>query len=402
MGVMGADLAGRSYARVYRTSGRDALHSMLVDAVDASGGRVIYASSPRRAPIYLGVQTRDDVRLGLLVYPFTANSRLTRGRPSDEHRFQIRYGGEASWATEDHSIGWDIARVDNTLVLGVHPERRVFIGLDPALYDPLPMGISFEFKEHQVEEALGTGWHVYERDTLAGTRRESRTDGRLETVVIFTPDRFLDYARLEREATDIGLDPPLRYVAARKAQERGNVAVRDVVTTHQLERDFDMTSAEILDVINKRNRLSVAVRGGIAEWHLDRYLRGHPNVVNVVPLDRDSQPDFEVTFVGGRTITVECKNASPNPFRNGDLRVEVQKTRASQSDRASRFYRVNQFDAVAACLYAARGRWEFRFQATVALERHKAYPDRVAAIQRISEDWCDDIFELGFASDGPW
>jgi hypothetical protein len=384
MGVM-PDIAGRLYPRIYTTNRREDLHEFLLQAVKASGGQVLHQTRPDRAPIYLGVQGAHDERVGLLIYPFRANQKAIRNRPNDEHRLQVRYGAENTW-TEDHPLGRDIAQVDTTLVLGVHLGRRILVGLDPALYDPLPMGISFEFKEENVAIACDEGWHVYERETKPGRRRERRVPEGLETVVLFRPEYLLDYARLEREASDLRLDPPLRYVAAlaarRPSEERPAVG-----SLHQLERQFDMSSAEILDVINKRNRLAVAVRGGVAEFHLERFLRASPLLKGVESLDVDGMPDFRITLVDGRQMTIECKNVSPKPYENGDFKVEVQKTRASKNDPRSRLYRLDQFDLVAACLYAPTHRWEFTFKAATELARHPDNPDRIAPLQRVDATW---------------
>jgi len=45
-----------------------------------------------------------------------------------------------------------------------------------------------------------------------------------------------------------------------------------------------------------------------------------------------------VRLRGDRLIRVECKNGEENKCANGDGRVEVQKTRASKGDPASRYY----------------------------------------------------------------
>lgn len=75
---MAEDVAGRAYARVYRTSRRRHLHERLLAAVANAGGRLLYASGPDRAPGYLGIQTPSEERIGVLAYPFTANHLLSR------------------------------------------------------------------------------------------------------------------------------------------------------------------------------------------------------------------------------------------------------------------------------------------------------------------------------------
>lgn len=93
-------------------------------------------------------------------------------------------------------------------------------------------------------------------------------------------------------------------------------------------------------------------------------------------------------------MLVECKNASPRPYADGTLKVEVQKTRASKGDPASRLYRVDQFDVIAACLYSATGSWTFRFQRTGRLVRDATFGDRIAPIQRIDHDWAPELRDL--------
>lgn len=377
-------IAGRSYAPVYRVSGKRDVHAFLVEAVAASGGTVLFASQHARAPVYLGVRVDPDERLGLLVYPFRCNPPPILGRPADEHRVQVRYGGEETWA-DDHPVGRDVAGVDVTLVLGVHLEEGLLLGLDPALYDPFPMGISVEFKDAQVAVAQRDGWHAWERENRPGTRRgRSRALEGLETLVAFTPERLLDFARFEREASGLGLDSPLRLRAAEAALGPATIGRQ---LPHALESSFDLSSREILEIIDRRMRLRVAVRGGVSEHHLERHLRDDPEVIEVVSLDQDGEPDFEVELRDGRRIRVECKTCSSNAYADGSLRVEVQKTRSSKGDPASRYYEVGHFDAVAACLYPVTGRWEFRFQATRRLARHNEWPQRLQPMQRVDDAW---------------
>lgn len=383
------DLAGRSYARVYSVSGRHDIHQFLLGAVEAAGGRVLYASAPARTPVYLGVQDNRGDRLGLLIYPFRMTRKATVNRPADEVRGQIRYGGEHTWKV-DHPLGKDIAGVDITMVVGVDIEAGVLVGLQPPLYDPLPMGISFYAKAAEMNAAAESSWHVWEKENKPGRKREvPRGPSGLETMIAFTPDRVLDYARFERRATDLDLDHALRFNAAQLAASAAGDTTAEGL--HALESEFDLTSAEILHIIATRNRLQVAVRGGVAEHHLQRALDGNPQVAQASRLDQDALHDFDVTMVDGTTWRVECKNASPTTYANGDMKVEVQKTRASQNDPASRFYRVDQFDVVAACVYSPTGRWDFRYHLTSGLSSHNDFPDRLAPLQRITSAWTDQL-----------
>lgn len=383
-------VAGRAFGEIYRVSGRADIHEFLLGAVEASGGRVIYASDPNRAPMYLGVQLDSDERIGMLLYPFRITKVATKGRPDDEVRGQLRYGAEESWE-RDHPVGRDIAGVDVTMIIGVDLMDGVLLGLDANLWDPLPMGISFYAKEADIDEAARSSWHVWEKTNRGGTKRsEARSPTSLETVVAFTPNRLIDYARLERRATALRLDPALRYTAAidMAAAPQGP---DDAPHRHALEEQFGLTSEQILDIIRGRNRLSVAVRGGVAEHHLEQQLTGAPGIASVTRLDVDAMHDFDVTLNDGTILRVECKNASPRTSARGQYRVEVQKTRASKGDPASRFYTADGFDVVAACLYSPTGEWAFRFGLTAHMPRHRDFPERLAPVQPITDAWVADL-----------
>lgn len=386
-------LANRAFGEVYRLrKDRADLHAFLLEAVAASGGRVLYSSDSAYAPVYLGIQLASDERIGLLVYPFRITKRSTRNRPANEMRGQLRYGGEKSWK-RDHPVGRDIAGVDVTMIVGIDLDHQVLLGLDALLWDPLPMGISFYAKEQDIERAQTSTWYVWEKVNRGGKKREaSRSPSRLETVVAFTPDRFLDYARLERRATSLGLDPALRFATATAMTDSKNTQEPNV--RHVLEEQFALSSTEILSIIGGRNRLQVAVRGGVAEHHLERQLSEDRRFAVVERLDTDAMHDFNVISDAGTEARVECKNASPKTSRRGEFKVEVQKTRASKGDPASRFYRIDAFDVVAACLFSATGRWEFRYGLTSSMKPHPQYPDRLAPIQTITTAWTTDLHSL--------
>jgi hypothetical protein len=382
-------IARRAFGEIYRVQNRADLHDFLLHAVEASGGRVLYASDPGRAPVYLGVQLDSDERIGMLVYPFRVTHNTITNRPDDEVRGQLRYGSEESWKRE-HPVGRDIAGVDVTMILGIDLTAGVILGLDANLWDPLPMGISFYAKTAEIEQAQEHGWHVWEKVNRGGNKRtEARSPTNLETVVAFAPDRLIDYARLERRSTSMRLDPPLRFAAATAMADRA--LPDEPQSRHVLEEQFALTSEQILDIIGGRNRLSVAVRGGVAEYHLEQQLTGAPGIASVERLDVDAMHDFDVTLDDGTFLRVECKNASPKTSADGRFKVEVQKTRASKGDPASRFYAVDGFDVVAACLFSPTGRWEFRFGRTADMARHKSFPDRLAPIQPITDDWVDSL-----------
>jgi hypothetical protein len=347
-----------------------------------------------RVPVYIGVATLERQRLGLMIYPFRMKRIRTRNRPSDEIRGQLRYGAEETWPAEDHFVARDIAGVDTTLLLGIDPEDDLLVGLDPALYDPLPLGISVYAKDHHSEKVRQHGWAVWERTNRAGLRRSApRAAEGLETLVGFGPHRLLDYTLFERSASDLGLDPPLRYAAASDAASQTADSTDSTIVRHSLEQSFDLSAHEILDIIHNRMRLEIAVKGGVAEYHLERLLNADPTVASVTTLDQDAQPDFDVQMADGLVVRVECKNVSPEPYANGDFKVEVQKTRATSGDPAGRLYRPEQFDVVAACLYSPTRKWKFRFIRSLKLDRHHLHSDRLAATHRVDARWARTLRE---------
>lgn len=385
----GAD-NGRGYVRIYKRVHRGEHHAFLERAVERSGGRVLASTGPGQAPLLLGVGDERGEPLGICAYVFLANRRQITNRPQDEHRLQVRYGdvNDPAWRAQEHRVGFDPLSVDVTLVLGAHVEADLLIGLDPLVYDPLPIGISVEFKEAEIDAARRSGWHVWERDNLPGLRRrDPRTELRIETVVAFAPERLLDFVRFERGAQSLRLDSPLRFRAAQDAAQPQAPS-----GLHRLERDFDLSGAEILDIIRERPRLGMAVRGGVAERHLDKALEGDGEVMEVRLGQQEAPPDYFVRLRSvRRLVSVECKNASPKTYADGTPKVETQKTRASKGDPKSRLYDPGQFEVVAACMYGPWRRWDFRYKRSDLLERDVTYADRIAPIQRIDDTWADTL-----------
>ncbi|HEU4975264.1 MAG TPA: hypothetical protein VFT50_09260 [Baekduia sp.] len=381
--------SGRAYAKVYERVQRASAHGSVLDAVQASGGRVLFASGPSTAPLFVAAEGPDGDRTGICAYVFTANQVKTKNRPADEHRAQIRYGDvtDANWRLAHHPLGFDPADLDLTAVLVTHVEAGVLISLDPRAYDPLPLGNSVYFKDADVRRAQADGWAVWERNTHGGVRKGSTGPG-LETVVAFTPDRLFDYLAVERQAQTLQLDSALRFpVAVRAAEHRPGQRL------HELEEAFGLSSTDLLDIVNRKSRLAMAMRGGVAEHHLGMLLDQDPSVQSAVEGHQEGPPDFFVTLCDGRAVTVECKNASPQRYADGTPKVEVQKTRTSQGDPASRYYAPSAFDVVAACMYGPTGDWAFKFRKSINLTEHEQFPGRIAPLQRISDDWADSLVE---------
>lgn len=388
---MDIDESGRSYQRAYKRVQRRPHHGFIADAVARSGGRVLTSTGGNTAPLFLGIETKDGERIAACAYVFLANHRTIRNRPADEHRMQIRYGdvNSRSWRRQAHPVGFDPLGVDVTLVLGVHIDADLVVGLDPLAYDPLPLGISIEFKDADIREATARGWHVWERDNVSGVRRSSpRSALGVETVIGFAPDRFLDYVRFERDVQSLQLDPPLRFTAAEAAAIPNSPS-----GLHALEQEFSLPADEILDIIHERPRLGMAVRGGVAERHLHEVLERDPDVADIELGQLEGPPDFIVRLITGERVTVECKNASPKTYADGTPKVETQKTRASKGDPKSRLYDPSQFDLVAACMYGPLRRWEFRYKRSTDLTHDTNHSARIAPIQRIDSTWLSSLRE---------
>lgn len=385
--------SGRTYARTYERVRRREHHDFLAAAVERSGGNVLYTSGPDVAPLFLVVEDASGARQGVMAYAFWANKKVTRNRSDDEHRLQIRYGdvNSAAWRAELHPVGFDPTGLDVTLVVGVEADAGLVVALDPLLYDPLPLGISVFWTDAEVSAAQASGWHVFERNNIAGVRRANRRSGLgLETVVLLAPDRLFDLLALEQQAQALGLDPALRFGAAERIGA-GHASSLTTPDPHRLEQDYDLPASEILAIIAERARLAMAVRGGVAEHHAGKALRADRSVAEALVGHQEGPPDYWVTMTDGRSVTVEVKNASPRTYVDGTPKVEVQKTRASQGDPLSRLYTPAAFAVLAACMQGPTGQWRFCYRRSDRLVRHAKHPDRIAPLQRIDAAWADTL-----------
>ncbi|SEB36101.1 hypothetical protein SAMN04489807_0135 [Microbacterium hydrocarbonoxydans] len=347
-----------------------------------------------RVPFFFGVQTNVGERLGLLIYPVRLTNVPTKNRPKGEHHAQVKFGNPSQWRSEVHPIAFDVAGVDTTLFLGINATERRFVGLDPALWNPMPLGVSFYAADGDFHEMGAEGWHAWEVDTRGGARNEARTPEGFESRVAFTPERFLDFARFERRASELGLDTALRVKLGQQFRDR-SFADRAARSTHPLEEQFGLDAARILDLIAERRMLTTAVKGGVAEAHLEEQMSVHPSIERITRRTDDRSADFDVQLKDGRAYVVECKNVSPSLLADGTVQVETQRTRNSKNDPTARLYRVDAFDVVAACLFSVTGSWTFKFVRTSQLTEHSKYPGFLATKQQVDDRWRDTIEELG-------
>jgi len=366
----------------------------LLEALNRCGCSIVYAPPANSAPYRIIFDTPQGERLGVVAYAFFANTKATRNRPDDEHRFQVKYGGKNGAL---HTIWQDPYGLYTTLFLGVDPEAGIFVAADPVLHSPTKFFISIEFKRSQVEVILKKSWHSWERVSRS---KRAGFDNPVEVLIGGTADSFLRYVRFEREA--LGEDQGHRQLLAEQAFSStvtliGSSLIRpSEQKLHQLSTEFELASDEILGLISTAKRLKMAVRGWVAEKHLEHTLKVVPDVTDCRRLDVEGSPDISLRYKGSRPISIECKNVLRNTAADGSPRIDFQRTRASKADPCSRYYKSSDFEIVAACLHAVTQKWEYRFVGTSSLRSHPKCSGRIASNVRVDAHWrnVESISEL--------
>jgi hypothetical protein len=365
--------------KIYSVSTRDKepLLQFVHEALERRGCTIQYASAANRAPFHIILELPGGERLSVLAYAFLANSKETKNRPSDEHRFQIKYGGDLSGVID---VAVDPLGITTTIFLGIDLERKLFVAADPLMNNPSPMSRSVEFKADSVERILADGWFAWERE-----RREAKTttrrafellpDIRTEVLIGGRQERLLDLIFLERAARAFdrgvarGLDPGERHLMADKFRELPGKAAADKLS-HKLLDELSIAPEALLDLIASASRLKMAVRGWVAENHLETYLNSIDGVSECARLEGDGKPDISLRWKGGRPILIECKNVLRKTYAEGVPKLDFQRTRAAKSDPCSRYYAPRDFDIVAACLHPIKERWEYMFALTDSMPAH--------------------------------
>lgn len=133
--------------------------------------------------------------------------------------------------------------------------------------------------------------------------------------------------------------------------------------THPLEGKYGLTGRELLDAIDCRFRLKVALEGAVAELQMAKKIR--PLVGSIVDRfelhDLDGHPDFSIWLPGRmEPLFAECKNVRESGKPGGEAyrsagkivayKVETQKTRAATGDPTSRYYDITQYHILGVCL----------------------------------------------------
>lgn len=367
------------------------LLDFILSSLSSCGCTVLHCSSTDEAPFRITFEAPDGERMGIIAYAFFANSKRTQNRPLDEHRFQVKYGVNDG---QLHEIWRDPFDLYTTLFFGVHLERDIFVGADPSLHNPTRFFISIEFKEHNVSEVLEKKWTSWERER----RSREGFDEPVEVLVGGLPENFLSCIRFERAAQ--GLDQGHRALLADKIGELKSIALSQssiahpvpprLTVPHAVAEEFELSPNEILDLIQSAPRLKMAVRGWVAEAHLQKYLLTLPDVTECLPVKGDGKPDLEIRYRGSHPLYLECKNVLRKTYSDGLPRVDFQKTRASKSDPCSRYYKPEEFDVVAACLHPCTERWEYVFTLTRDLASHPKCKDHLSNNVRVDSRWSSD------------
>lgn len=371
------------------------LLNFMREALESGGCRILHSSDPGEAPFRIGFETPNGERMGIVAYAFFANRQPTKNRPEDEHRFQVKYGQDKK---NEHELWQDPYEVYTTLFVGIDPVRGIFVAADPVLHNPTRFFISIEYKDAHVREIREAGWATWER-----VRRGRRGDQPVEILVGGVRESFLRYVRFERAAK--GLDPGHRQLLAEKMAHTGvlessGFAVAQSLPSpaklHQLSEELQLTHSEILDLIESAPRLKMAVRGWVAEVHLERELKqAIDGVAQCSRIEEDGRPDIEVRFPNtSNTLYIECKNVLRKPLADRTPRLDFQRTRASKGNPCSRYYRPEEFDVVAACLHPLTENWDFRYATTSQLDPHKSCTGRLSNNVRIDERWSTGIKDI--------
>jgi hypothetical protein len=373
--------------KVYPVSAHDKapLIGFIREALEKRGCKIHYISAANRAPFHVVFDMPGGERLSILVYAFLANSKLTNKRPADEHRFQIKYGGNLSGVID---VAVDRFGITTTVFAGIDQERKLFVAADPLMNNPSPMSRSVEFKTEHVEQILAQGWFAWERD-----RRDAKTttrrafqllpDIRTEILVGGKQERLLDLILLERLAR--GLDPGERHLIADKLRDLPDKRAAGKVS-HRLLDELSIAPEALLDLISSASRLKMAVRGWVAETHLETYLKSVDGVTECVRLQGDGKPDISLRWKRSKPILIECKNVLRTTYAGHIPKLDFQRTRAAKSDPCSRYYMASDFEVVAACLHPVTEQWEFRFALTRELPQHKTCPGRLDNNVRVAAD----------------
>lgn len=368
---------------------REPLIQFMLESLAEAGCRPIHVPPANRAPFRITFETPQGERMGIMAYAFYANNKEIKKRPKDEHRFQIKYGGNLSG---HHELWQDPYGLYVTLLVGINPDLGIFVAADPNVRSPTRFSVSVEFKDREVSQIRERGWFAWERERRPG--KKASAEPLFEALVGGTKDQFVRLIRFEREAW--GEEPGERHYLAEHFGNTALVTASAALTApapaisqehlHALAAEFALPEAKVLDLIAERRMLKMAVRGSVAEEHLVTALRSVEGVRDCHRLEDDRGPDVTLSF-RGKNLTVECKNSSRVLTANRQEKIDFQRTRAAKSDPCSRYYKPTDFDVVAACIHAVTGKWEFKYALTRDLESHPSCKGRLSNNVKLDDRW---------------
>src|SRR4029077_11007942 len=153
------------------------------------------------------------------------------------------------------------------------------------------------------------GWIAWERDrhspkTTARPTPVLDEDIRTEVMVGGGKDRLFDLVQWEQIAR--GLDPGERHLIADKLVDKQKSEVPK--SSHRLLTELDLPSEALFDLIQNASRLKMAVRGWVAEAHLETALKKVRGVTECHRIEGEGQPDLTLRWKGSPPIFIECKN----------------------------------------------------------------------------------------------
>jgi len=351
--------------------------------LDKAGCTILHEPDPGTAPFRIVFETPWQERIGVVLYAFRSTARVTRNRPIDEARFQVKYGSRP----EDlQYIFDDPYGLYTTLFVGLDLESGIVVSADPAVHNPTRFYISIEYKIAEADLSLERGWHTWER-------AKRGRDEPIEVLVGCPQERVLDLVLFERMAK--GLDQGHRQLLAEQlSRPSGPRSVWRGSSQHMLLTELAVDEDVLLDIIQRANRLKTAVRGWVAEHHLGQIISKLPEVSSYKPIEEDGKPDFQVRIGDAPPISIECKNVLRKTNAQGMPRLDFQRTRASIGDPCSRYYSASEFEIVAACLHPVSERWEFMYKRTDEMHPHDRCVGKLSSSVLINGSWTNDLAGL--------
>jgi hypothetical protein len=262
----------------------------------------------------------------------------------------------------------------------------VFIAADPSMNNPSPMSRSVEFKAQNVRDIISNGWAVWERD-----RRPAKTktrpapdydeDARIQILVGGRKERLFDLIQFEQIAS--GLESGERHLIAERLFASSESVESQI--PHRLLTELNLAPDALFDLIQGAARLKMAVRGWVAETHLETTLKNVRGVTECQRIEAEGQPDITLRWRGSQPLLIECKNVLRKTNAKGRPRVDFQRTRASKNDPCTRYYKASDFAILAACLHPITEKWDFNFALTSELSAHAKCPGRIASSVIVNE-----------------